>query len=141
MKINKDDNKNIFIMPIKEVDAASNVSMFAKEYYSEWLKANEEKQQMPVKIIETNMSIDIYGNIRDHQSRVIEFDSWKEYCKIYIDYDSKMYPKEVKSLTSLKGKSVPKNAKIENLEYDDFHLKCDIIKFNGIKDIKLAYLI
>jgi hypothetical protein len=86
-----------------------------------------------IKVIETNLSISDTGEIKDHQSRVIEVESW--------DY----YTNEIKEarviirssiIGSLHGTSIPSQAKVENLTYDDFHLS--INKF-GIKSKKFAY--
>ena len=40
-----------------------------------------------VKIIETNLSLDKTGTIRDHQSRIIEVQDWDIYCKAYEKYN------------------------------------------------------
>jgi len=32
-----------------------------------------------IKVIETNLSLDSYDNIVDHQSRVIEVESWERF--------------------------------------------------------------
>ncbi|MDD4779070.1 MAG: hypothetical protein PHT02_00505 [Tissierellia bacterium] len=89
-----------------------------------------------IKVIETNLSIQVDNTIIDHQSRVIEVESWKDYIE------------EIKSaktvirnsvIGALHGATIPKEAKIENLIYDDFHLKCEVINWLGIRSIKLAY--
>jgi len=39
------------------------------------------------------------------------------------------------------GCVLPKMATIKNLKYDDFHLSCEVVKFDGTITKKLAYLI
>lgn len=96
------------------------------------------KNIQTVKIIETNLSISNSGAIKDHQSRIIEVNSWKDYCKAFDEYDGNAI--DFKSLTSIIGNSIPKEVKLYYLQYDDFHLSCNI--WNGIyKTKKLAYLI
>lgn len=77
------------------------------------------------------------GQIKNHQSRVIEADSWEEYCKVLEGYSGK--PIEFKCLTSMVGDTIPENVNVYNLQYDEYHLSCDV--WNGIFGIKtLAYL-
>lgn len=91
-----------------------------------------------VKIIETNLSISKSGAIKDHQSRIVEANSWEEYCKSFDMYDGNAI--EFKSLTNMIGNTVPKEVKLYFLKHDDFHLSCNV--WNGIfKTQKLAYLI
>lgn len=77
------------------------------------------------------------GQIKNHQSRVIEADSWEEYCKAFEEYKGE--PVGFKSLTKMIGDTIPKAVDITNLIYDEYHLSCDI--WNGMfKTKKLAYL-
>lgn len=90
-----------------------------------------------VKIIETNLSMSNIGQIKDHQNRVVESDSWESYCKAFEEYKGE--PVEFKSLTNMIGNTIPKDVNIYNLQYDEYHLSCDI--WNGMfKTKKLAYL-
>lgn len=90
-----------------------------------------------IKVIETNLSLDGKGIIKDHQNRVVEVNSWEDYCKAFNDYCGK--PVEFKSLTHMIGNSIPKEVVLSNLKYDEFHLSCDI--WNGMfKTKKLAYI-
>ena len=41
---------------------------------------------------------------------------------------------------SMNGNSIPKCSVVDNLEYDDFHLSCDVYNYQGIKTRKLCYL-
>ncbi len=90
------------------------------------------------KIIETNLSMSKSGAIKDHQSRIVEVNSWEEYCKAFNEYDGSVV--EFKSLTNMVGNTIPKEVKLYCLEYDEFHLSCNI--WNGMFGTKkLAYLI
>jgi hypothetical protein len=90
-----------------------------------------------VKVIETNISM-VENEIKDFQSRVVEVDNW---------YDFVNEIKEGKTVIrnsiigSLHGSTIPRESKIKNLWYDDFHLSCDIYNYHGIKTRKLAYLV
>lgn len=92
-----------------------------------------------MRVIETNLSMKDEV-IKDHQSRIIEVNSWEDYCKAFSTYDGD-YIDKFKALTPLMGCSIPKNAQIKNLKYDDFHLSCEVVLYNGLIDTKLAYLI
>lgn len=98
-----------------------------------------------VRIIETNLIFDGDKNLRDHQSRVVFADSWQNYIDEYLNYNGECVNKFkidiTNSETGVIGNSIPKQCKIENLVYDNLHLSCDIERYSGIKDKKLAYLI
>jgi hypothetical protein len=89
-----------------------------------------------IKVIETNLSVNLINTIKDHQSRVIEVESWDNYVEEFKT-GSTIVRNSV--LGSLHGATIPREAKIENLTYDDFHLMCDVINYLGVKSIKLAY--
>lgn len=88
-----------------------------------------------VKVIETNLSIGELGEIKDHQSRIIEVDSWDEYS------EEIKQAKTVDRNGTMFGVSIPKQAKIENLKVDNKHLSCDVYLYNNTLIKKLAYLI
>lgn len=91
-----------------------------------------------VKIIETNLSMSETGTIKDHQSRLIEANSWVDYIDAFENYDGEAV--EFKSLTSMIGNTINRENYIYNLEFDNFHLTCNVS--NGIFFTKrLAYLI
>ena len=90
-----------------------------------------------VKIIETNLTMTDMIVI-DHQSRVIEASSWDDYCNAIKNYDGKAI--EFRSLTSAYGATIPREAAIQNLKYDDFHLSCDVITRGGCLAKKLVFL-
>lgn len=91
-----------------------------------------------VKIIETNLNMSSTGVIKDHQSRIVEANSWNEYTEAFKGYDGKAV--EFRSLTSMAGNTLPREEHLYNLEYNEFHLSC--ILSNGMFGIKkLAYLI
>jgi hypothetical protein len=89
-----------------------------------------------IKIIETNLSMD--GDIiKDHQSRVIEVESWDEYLDEIKEYKC---VSRLDMFYNLNGCTLPKNCRIDKLVYDDFHLSCDVYSFyNNMKTKKLAY--
>lgn len=91
-----------------------------------------------VKVIETNLSMSNSGVIKDHQNRIVEVNSWKDYCKAFDEYDGNAI--EFKSLTGMIGNTIPKEVKLYCLKYDEFHLSCNI--WNGMFGTKkLTYLI
>jgi hypothetical protein len=91
-----------------------------------------------VRIIETNLSIDNLGAIQDHQSRVIETESWMLYVDEFIHGKTII---RNSCIGSLHGATIPREAKIENLTYDEKHLMCDITNWKSIKSKKFAYLV
>jgi hypothetical protein len=87
-----------------------------------------------VKIIETNLSVN-EDKIMDHQSRIIEVDSWEGYIKeikegYFVLRNGSMY-----------GATLPKDSKVYSLRFDSFHLSYSIYDRLGRKTTKLAYLI
>ena len=69
------------------------------------------------KIIETNLSMKD-GQIYDHQSRVVEADSWDEYIEMYEEYDGSPIDR-FKAISEMIGNSIPKDVEILNLKYDE----------------------
>ena len=90
-----------------------------------------------VKIIETNLSMSDMI-MMDHQNRVVEANSWEDYCNAFKNYNGDTV--EFKSLTSMFGSTIPREVGVYNLKYDDFHLSCDVIKAGRYTAKKLAYL-
>ena len=89
-----------------------------------------------IKVIETNLSIDNNDNIADHQSRVIEVESWEE----FINEIKECKTVSRKSICGcLDGCSIPRKSKIVNLKYDDIHLSCNFYNYIGVKTKKLVY--
>lgn len=76
--------------------------------------------------------------IADHQSRVIEVDSWDDYISEFKNMRA-TYRSSV--LGSLHGFSLPKHSRVENLAHDEKHLSCDVYNSFGFKIKKLAYLV
>lgn len=89
-----------------------------------------------INIIETNISINNNNEFIDHQSRVIEVESWGNYVD-EIKSAKSIFRESI--LGNLHGKSIPHFSKIENLKYNDFCLSCDVINRFGWKSKKLAY--
>jgi len=89
-----------------------------------------------IKVIETNLSIDNNDNIADHQSRVIEVESWEKFINEI---------KEGKTVSRmsicgcLDGCTIPRESKVVNIKYDDIHLSCDVYNYFGVKTKKLIY--
>lgn len=98
-----------------------------------------------MKIVETNISYEGF-TFHDHQTRVLEIDSWEDYCNLYRNYngeairDEDVKFKDVYN-TLLKGCVLPKNANIVSLKIDDFHLTCDLDLWNGTPSHKLVYVV
>ena len=91
-----------------------------------------------IKLIETNLSIGNENIIKDHQSRVIEVESWEEY--IQEIKDAKAVGRS-SVLGSLHGNTIPSYATVRNLVYDENHLSCEVINRFGIMNKKLTYKI
>lgn len=89
-----------------------------------------------IEIIETNLAIDENKDIRDHQSRVVLADDWESYCEAYEKYDGSGIIFQSKN----PGATIQSNNKIEDLEYDEYHLYCRINK-GPFTDTRLAYKI
>lgn len=96
------------------------------------------KNRQMALVIETNLSIDDKGNIADHQSRIIEVDSWDSYIE-EIKLGITKY--RISYLGNLGGSSLPRYFKIENLVYDELHLSCDVWNYANMLSKKLAYLV
>jgi len=88
------------------------------------------------KIIETNLSM-ANGQIVDHQSRVIEVESWNSYVDEINNAETVIRDS---IMGCLSGSSVPRQSMIKNLEFDEHHLSCDIYNYQGIQTKKLAYV-
>jgi len=97
----------------------------------------KEDKQM-VKVIETNLSIDGNDNIKDHQSRVIEVESWDGYIEEIRNRET--ITREA-CIGGMYGCTIPRSATIENLISDEIHLLCDVYNYMKSKTKKLAYLI
>jgi hypothetical protein len=88
-----------------------------------------------VKVIETNLSIED-NCIKDHQSRVIEVDSWESYVE-EIKEKTQVYRKSI--IGYLEGVSIPYCTIDKWLYCDDFHLALDFQLDNGMMRKRLAY--
>ena len=106
-----------------------------KPYYIGLYPAKEKTDYC--KIIETNISMKD-GQVYDHQSRVIEADSWNEYIKMYEEYDG-LPTDRFKAISEMIGNSIPKDVEILNLKYDEKHLTCDFKHKDVLFEKKLAY--
>ena len=106
-----------------------------KPYYVGLYPAKEKTDYC--KIIETNISMQD-GQVYDHQSRVVEADSWDEYIEMYEEYDGSPIDR-FKAISEMIGNSIPKDVEILNLKYDEKHLTCDFKHKDGCIEKKLAY--
>lgn len=106
-----------------------------KPYYVGLYPAKEKTDYC--KIIETNISMKD-GQVCDHQSRVVEADSWDEYIEMYKEYDGSPIDR-FKAISEMIGNSIPKDVEILNLKYDEKHLTCDFKHKDGWIEKKLAY--
>lgn len=87
-----------------------------------------------MKIIETNIVEDFVGNltkITDHQSRVVEADSWEQYVLHYYSIGSSFFRNKF-------PRTFPKQCTISHLNFDDYHLSC-IIDNGDFLTYRLAY--
>lgn len=91
-------------------------------------------------VIETNLMIGKNNAVVDHQSRIIQVESWDSYCKAYKEYKGEGVYFESETLS---GYSLLSNCEISNLQIDTVHLSCDITKYTGDKELftdkRLAY--
>ena len=106
-----------------------------KPYYVGLYPAKEKTDYC--KIIETNISMKD-GQVYDHQSRVVEADSWDEYIEMYEEYDGLPIDR-FKAISEMIGNSIPKDIEILNLKYDEKHLTCDFKHKDGWIEKKLVY--
>ena len=90
-----------------------------------------------VKIIETNLTID-KDIIKDHQSRVIEVESWESFVD---EVKNAKFIMRTSIIGCAYGNSVPRSSKVENFISDENHFSCDIYNYAKLKTRKLAYLI
>lgn len=89
-----------------------------------------------IQVIETNLSMDSTDSIADHQSRVIEIEDWNSYVN-EISKGETVIRNSI--LGCLSGCTIPRQAKVKNLVYDDKHLSCDVYNYLGMKTKKLVY--
>lgn len=106
-----------------------------KPYFTD-LYPNKKKCES-IKVIETNLSMKD-DKVFDHQSRVVEVDSWEDYIKIFTEYEGRVVD-IFKSIIEMVGNSIPKDVEILNLKYDDYHLTCDLKHKDGWIEKKLSY--
>ena len=91
-----------------------------------------------IKVIETNLSVNPDNIIMDHQSRVIEVESWESYINEI---------KEGRSISrldrygSVNGCSFPIGCILDNLKFDEFHLSYNAMRNGQLWGKSLAYKI
>lgn len=88
-----------------------------------------------VQIIETNLMID--EKINNFQSRVIEVESWDYVIEQFISKDI-VSPKIHYDINNrYSGVITPRMAVIENLEYDNNRLSCNVLTYDKRRIRKL----
>ena len=76
---------------------------------------NNKKGSDFIQVIETNITIDSNNIIRNHQSRIVEVDSWETCCKAYEEYDGKSIAFYSKGMPE---NTIQSNYKMLDLIYD-----------------------
>jgi hypothetical protein len=100
----------------------------------------KENIKPTIKVIETNILLNPnYDNdiMLDHQSRMIEVESWDDFVNEIKEAKTVMR----QSCIGYMGATIPKEAKVSNLVYDDTHLSCYVVSKLGNKSKKLAFKI
>lgn len=91
-----------------------------------------------IKVIETNLSLKQGCDIMDHQSRVIEVDSWDEYLN---EIKNGECVRRVSYLGFMDGVTIPKKCRVFNFVSDDTHASCEVVLWDGTITKKLMYMI
>lgn len=78
-----------------------------------------------IKIIKTNLSLQVNNEIIDHQSYIEKEESWEAFIE-----------KAKSGYLFSKRHSV----QVENIIHDDFHLSCDVYNSHGNHTKHLAYI-
>lgn len=89
-------------------------------------------------VIETNISIDDKGQIADHQSRIIQVESWESYIEEIKSGETKY---RTSYLGNLHGRSLPRVYRVDNLVFDDFHMSCDVYNSQDALSKKFSFLV
>jgi len=89
-----------------------------------------------IKVIETNLSLDSYGEIKDHQSRMIEVKGWS---KLIEEIQNKDVIIRKSFLGNLEGVSIPKNSRVYQIDFSENHGTCIVVNYLGHKTKKLFY--
>lgn len=85
-------------------------------------------------VIETNLLLDDCDNVLDHQSRVVEVESWESYAEEIKRGDS---VERCSFLGHMDGRSLI--GKVLEVDFDDHHGSCITTHKNGRKTKKLFY--
>jgi len=89
-----------------------------------------------IKVIETNLSLDSYGEIADHQSRMIEVEGWSELIE---EIQNKDVIIRKSFLGNLEGVSIPKNSSVYQIDFSENHGTCIVVNYLGDKTKKLFF--
>lgn len=78
-----------------------------------------------IKIIEIN----VFEDFSSFQSRIIEVESWDYIINLFTSAEENTRPDVFNDIFNSKSTGVilPRQSRIENLQYDDFRLSCDVI--------------
>ena len=91
------------------------------------------------RVIETNISIDINGDYKDFQSRVIEVESWNS---LVDEIKSNKAVDRASVIGTMFGYTLPPRGCVTTEhKCDDTHLSCKVTRWDGVESIKLLYLI
>lgn len=88
------------------------------------------------KVIETNLMLYQGCEIKDHQSRVIEVDSWDSYLR---EVKNGKCVSRMSYIGNLIGCTIPKACKVLDFVSDERHASCTVILWNGFVTKKLMY--
>ena len=88
-----------------------------------------------IQIIETNLMLN--EKLNNFKSRVIEVESWDYVIEQFVSKDIVCPKVHYDIHNRYSGVIVPRMAVIENLEYDDNKLSCNVLTYNGHKIRKL----
>lgn len=91
-----------------------------------------------VLIAETIINFDKNGNTHDHQSRVIEVESWNQYTHEIIHG---MHVEHRNYLGNIIGCSIPLDCRVENIGGNHEKLSCDVYNSLNKKRKLLASLL
>jgi len=89
-----------------------------------------------IKVIETNLMLDSYGEVTDHQSRMIEVKGWS---KLIEEIQNKDVIIRKSFLGNLEGVCIPKNSSVYQIDFSENHGTCIVVNYLGHKTKKLFF--
>ena len=88
------------------------------------------------KVIETNLMLKQGCDIKDHQSRVIEVESWDEYLD---EIKNGKCVTRMACIGNMYGCTIPKGCNVLDFVSDENHASCTVVLWNGTITKKLMY--